>query len=88
MASLRDPKKAVLDISEGMLCLTSGGLWGNSTAKLKELERGLISKQNRLLAEFPCGLETGDLDEADVRIQRVERALGILHEYFKKHRIH
>lgn len=88
MASLKDPKKTVLDISEGLLCLTSGCLWGNSKAKLKELETGLINKQNRLLSELSCGPEIEDFHEENSRIQRIERALGILHEYFKKHRIH
>ena len=88
MASLRNTKKTVSDILEGVISLTLNSLWGNSPGTLKELEKDLINTQNRLISDtFLCEMSIGSSQD-NIKIQRIENALDVLNEYFKRHRIH
>ena len=98
MAILKDPEMAAFDISEGVMNITPNGIWGNSAYNLKLLLKGLVDIQNELLRnsvdnQFKIQPEDLDYDEidgtdmTDIKLHRIDHALSILHDYFKKHRI-
>ena len=78
----------VFDIAEGMKKLTLNCLWGNSSMALKELERNLVGTQNKIQSELLTYDEMDGIENINIKLQRIDHALAVLQEHFKKHRIH
>jgi len=87
MTTLRNSKVVAFDIAEGIKKLTSNCLWGNSSWILIELERNLVSTQNKIQSEVLTYDDRDGSEEINIKLQRIEHALSVLHDYFKKKRM-